>query len=110
VQAYGGGKLVLDEQGCLRLNPGGDVVVWPHDHSADVDARGRVRIRDGKGRVVAKVGDNVAVGGGEVGDRGIGFVDPGSVPSKQELLERCPGRYYPSGDEVTSVKEYTTGN
>ena len=113
MQASGGGKLVLDEEGCLRIGrrggAAGDVVVWPHDHSVEVDASGEVRIREGKGRVVAKVGDDVRVGGGEVGDRGIDFVDEGSVPSKQELLERCPGSYYPSANEV-SAEERTFGN
>ena len=106
MQAAGGGKLVLDEQGCLRLGRGGgvagDVIVWPHDHSVEVDADGEVRIRDEKGSVVAKVGDDIQVGGGEVGDRGLDFVDEDSVPSTQELLERCPGNYYPSGDEVSA--------
>ena len=106
MQAAGGGKLVLDEQGCLRLGRGGDVagdvIVWPHDHSVEVDADGEVRIRDEKSRVVAKVGDDVQVGGGEVGDRGADFVDEDSVPSKQELLERCPGSYYLSGDELSA--------
>ena len=68
-----------------------------------------MRVRDGEGLVVASVGDDIAVGGGEVGDRGMSFVDPDSVPSKQELLERCPGSYYPSGGEV-SVQGRTTGN
>ena len=27
MQAYGGGELVLDEQGCLRLGGGGEVIV-----------------------------------------------------------------------------------
>ncbi len=53
----------------------------------EVVASGEVRIRDGKGRVFARVEDEVAVCGGEVGDRGIGFVDLDSVLSKEELSE-----------------------
>jgi hypothetical protein len=93
----------------LSRGPDAVRVVWPHDHSAEVLASGEVRIRDGKGDVVAKVRNDVAVGGGEVGDRGIDFVDPGLVPSKRELLERCPGRYYPAGGEVRVVEDPTTG-
>lgn len=88
---------------------GGDVVVWPHDHSVEVLSSGGVRVRGGNGDVVAKVGDDVSVGEGEVGDRGIEFVAPASVPSKKELLERCPGRYYPAGGEIRVVEDSTTG-
>ena len=91
---------MLDGKGCLRLGQGGGVIVWPHDHSVDVEPNGVVRIRDREGRAVAKVGDDVVIGGGEVGERGMSYVDAGPVPSEQELLERCPGEYYLSSGEV----------
>ena len=63
-QAQGIGELVLDGQ-CLRLlRLGGPAtIVWPAGSTPHVD-RGVVHVRNGAGRVIATVGDEIAAGGG----------------------------------------------
>ena len=59
--ASGVGELVLDGQ-CLRLN-GGATILWPAGFSPHVED-GVVHVRNGAGRTIAKVGDEIAGGGG----------------------------------------------
>jgi hypothetical protein len=87
-----GGKLFVDEKGCLRLDPrrgSSWVPVWPA--GLDLERRGgKARIVDGEGRVVAEVGKEVFMGGGQVGL-------PKEVVSPRtarELRDRCPGDYW----------------
>jgi hypothetical protein len=54
-------------------------------------ADGEVRVLNSKGRVVARVGEAVYMGGGESPISGNEAVDE---RTKQELQERCPGRYW----------------
>ncbi|CAN5538127.1 hypothetical protein BH24ACT18_BH24ACT18_00780 [soil metagenome] len=70
--AMGGGELVLDDEGCLRmLLPGkgsesGWVPVWP-PYFEPKTGGGRVRIVDERsGRVVAEVGKGVVMSGGDI--------------------------------------------
>ena len=60
-QALGIGELVLDGQ-CLRLD-GSTTIVWPPGFTPHVH-RGMVQVRNGAGRVIATVGDEIAGGGG----------------------------------------------
>ena len=63
--AAGIGELVLDGP-CLRLGGGeghGDTIIWPAGFTPHVD-QGVVQVRNGAGRVIAKVGDRIAGGGG----------------------------------------------
>ena len=60
--AAGIGELVLDGQ-CLRLGDSSTSIIWPagftpHSH------RGVVHVRNGAGRIIATVGDEIAGGGG----------------------------------------------
>ena len=64
VDASGNGKPVQDERGLLRLSPRGEVLVWRHDHSIDVDVSGRVGIGDETGSLGARVTDEISIGGG----------------------------------------------
>jgi hypothetical protein len=66
------GTLIRDEQSGVALaDPRGlvHVVVWPNGYSARADA-GRLVVLDGSGDVVARVGDRVSIGGGEVDANG----------------------------------------
>lgn len=63
--AAGGGKLVVDEEGCLRFGRRGDLPVWPYEYSLTVK-EGEMVILNGDGRVEARIGDRVEVGGGQV--------------------------------------------
>ena len=60
-QALGIGELVLKGQ-CLRLD-GSNAVVWPPGFTPHVH-RGVIQVRNGAGRVIAEVGDEIAAGGG----------------------------------------------
>jgi hypothetical protein len=87
-----GGKLVVDEEGCLRLRPGGWVPVWPANLRLETGGGG-ARVVDGRGRVVAEVGREVFMGGGQVG-LPKDVVDPRTA---RELRSRCsedPGDYW----------------
>lgn len=94
-----GGKLISDEQGCIRLEvPGANpTLIWSPDYELGIGGNDKVQILDGEGRVAAKVGDEVTLGGGFVGDslEGIGGV---SFWTKRELRERCPGPYWYAGE------------
>ena len=62
MQALGLGELVLDGP-CLRLGDSSTTIVWPAGFTPHVD-RGVVQVRNGAGRVIATVGDEIAAGGG----------------------------------------------
>ena len=73
-------------ENCLRVvttwEPDGFVVVWPPGFKVKIvegEVEGEVVITNGGGSVVAQVGDDVALGGGQPG--GSGFPDGA----------RCPG-------------------
>ena len=91
------GKLVLDGEGCLRVGSsrqGGTwVLVWPADLRLETSGE-KVRVADGGGRIVAEVGKEVFMGGGEFGlPRNV--VDPRTA---RELRSRCPGHYWIATD------------
>ncbi len=62
MQALGIGELVLDGP-CLRLGDSSTTIIWPAGFTPHVD-RGVVHVRNGAGRVIATVGDEIAAGGG----------------------------------------------
>lgn len=65
------GRLVADARWGLALDdPAGFVreVIWPHGYVARQDAR--VVLLDASGQIVAGEGDEVAIGGGEIGSNG----------------------------------------
>ena len=61
LQAEGVGELVLDGQ-CLRLKDSA-TMVWPAGFTPHVEG-GVVHVRNGAGRTIARVGDEIAGGGG----------------------------------------------
>ncbi len=93
------GELILDERGCLRVRHqggGSPVIVWPSGFEAE-RSDGGVRILDREGKVVAKVGEAVYMGGGGTPIRGNKAVDD---RTRRELLRRCPGSYWVAGSPV----------
>ncbi|MBN1246352.1 MAG: hypothetical protein JXC32_01780 [Anaerolineae bacterium] len=56
--------------GCLRVRAegydAGILVIWPYDHTVTADEFGNLEVRDGAGQVVAREGETVRMGGGEV--------------------------------------------
>ena len=60
--AAGIGELVLDGR-CLRLKGSSTTIIWPAGFAPHVEG-GVVQVRNGAGRIIAKVGDEIAGGGG----------------------------------------------
>ena len=84
-------RLVVDEAGCLRV-AGGDrhTIIWPHGASLR-ETDSEVRVVDTAGNVIARVGERVRLGGGEVEDLP---ADVLSVPNTEAARSACPGRYW----------------
>jgi hypothetical protein len=57
------GELVLDNNGYLRVS--GGLILWPYGYSLKIEGK-EVWIIDDKGQAVARVGDRVKMGGGEI--------------------------------------------
>ncbi len=81
------GKLV-NVRGCLRVkakeDSDGYLLIWPHDVSLKEEVGG-VHILDSEGKVVARVGQKVSIGGG-------------SPPAGYEAPTKCPGPYWLVGE------------
>jgi hypothetical protein len=90
MEALATGMLIL-EDGYLRLSPSYSddnfLIIWPKGYSLDKNGD-EIRILDEEGQVVARVGDNISAGGGEVG-KGIveKFID-------KHLPDDCEGPYW----------------
>ena len=65
-QALGGGRLVVRDR-CIHMAPdgGGGVVVWPYGYSLRREG-GEVVVLNGRDEVVASVGEEVRMGGGQI--------------------------------------------
>ncbi len=97
------GELVLDGEGCLRVRGDGSLVpVWPPGFGVEISGE-EVRILDERGRVVARVGDEVEIGGGEApAAERIAALDE---RTKRDLRERCPGQYWLASPDVDVIRQ-----
>ncbi|MCA1687254.1 MAG: hypothetical protein LC714_01335 [Actinobacteria bacterium] len=99
------GQLVLDDEGCLRLeeHPGhtDTVPIWPAGFELDTGG-GEVRVLDEEGRVAAKVGERVYMGGGGIPKDQVTVANERML---RELFERCPGEYWIVGSEVKMLHQ-----
>lgn len=85
------GRLVLDDN-CLRLKPlyffgRGVLLIWPYGYSLKTEDN-TIRVTDSDGLMVARVGDWIKVGGGEI---------PVEIVEKylgKPLPENYPGPYW----------------
>lgn len=101
------GTLVL-QSGCLRVSGGGGeestLVIWPPE-LRPVGMGGGVRIIDGRGRVVARVGDRVHLGGGSVSPE----ENPhGYREAVRRIPAACPGPYFWAHTVESSVEPTAT--
>lgn len=90
------GRVVEDEAGCLRLDgPDAATVVWPRGWGFE-RRNGTVRILDADGQLVARLGERMSLGGGEVETLPAAM---GFTQADRDLAENhCPGRYWIVGD------------
>jgi hypothetical protein len=92
--AWGGGKLVVDEEGCLRTkysaDDPGEVILWPSGFELDTTGGKKMRVLNRNGRVVARVDEEVVMGGGAVARKTLEGNDVLDERTRQELFERCP--------------------
>ncbi len=105
--ALAGGRLALDDEGCIRLvtagNGRGATLIWPPDYAARAEG-GEIRILDEEGRVVARVGDEVRIGGGFIGKRrALEGVSGVKEQTKRVLIQRCPGEYFYAASYISPV-------
>ena len=94
-EALAEGKLVLDNS-YLRLKPSwgkgdvwgkGELLIWRYGYSLRIEGK-EIQIIDNDGQLVARVGDKIKVGGGEV---------PVEIVEKyigQQLPDDCTGPYW----------------
>lgn len=87
------GELV-EENGCLRVGEPGhtNLVIWPYDHTVTAADDGRLQIHDGTGAVVARQGDIVHLGGGQVPSAD--SLTPIDIP------DRCTGPYWIAARDI----------
>lgn len=105
---------MLDEEGCIRIDGGADtpdtLLLWPSYFKLSAEG-GELRILDGDGDFVARVGGRIDTGGGEMqhGEttpretfqalrRGLG------EDMARELRERCPGPYWLVGPDEDHIQ------
>ena len=103
-QASGVGELVLDSQ-CLRLKESSTPIIWPAGFTPHVH-RGVVHVRNGAGRVIARVGDEIAAGGG------YRILNSGACPGEVFILNRIKVLpdvkvYFPKQDETLTTDQET---
>ncbi|CAN5598946.1 hypothetical protein BH24ACT21_BH24ACT21_09100 [soil metagenome] len=105
MQALAVGRLVVDDVGCLRLKDDragsrGDLIVWPPGHSMRVED-GEIQIVRGDGQTVARVGDKMELGGGQI------TPTSGSREAYEEKLkisEKCMGPLWIVGEVVNTMQ------
>ena len=91
------GKLVLDN-GCLRVDK--YLIIWPHGFSLRTEGE-EIQVIDSNGQVVARVGDEIYVGGGELPAEEARFIEE-SITG-QPLPDNCTGPYWIVGETVKTV-------
>lgn len=90
------GAVGRDPDGCLRLaTADARTVVWPAGFRL-AGAEDELRVLDGEGREVGRIGGAIRLTGGEVASLHEGL--PMSAAARREAEARCPGRFWLAGD------------
>jgi hypothetical protein len=83
---------LAEVDGCLRIRAASDdpgvLVIWPYDHTITADEQGVLKVRDGSGHTVAREGDVLQMGGGEVPENALSHF------TSMEIPDRCASSYY----------------
>ena len=106
------GELVLNEEGCLRIDGGSGALdylpLWPSYFELSTEG-GEIRVLDGEGDFVARAGGKIDTGGGEIQQGGTPretfeiLRDLVGERMARQLRGRCPGPYWlvgPSEDHI----------
>lgn len=101
------GRLTLDNKGCLRVMGDGDhVPIWPPGFELSAEG-GRIEILDRQGRLRAKVGERVLIGGWQVGvPSQLSVLDEST---RSELRQRCPAEYWMSDGRMRILDREGSG-
>ena len=91
------GKLAV-RAGCLRVigSGGGHLVIWQPDYFVN-NNDGVIEILDRNGEVVARVGEEIRIGGGEVA-----LTEKLKQLLREPLPKQCRGPYWSMGELVSS--------
>ena len=104
MEALARGKVMVDDAGCIRLESGrayhGDLIVWPPDYSMQVKGDEILIIKE-DGQTLARVGDRVELGGGQVS-----FSSGAREAYKKHLKipEKCTGPLGIVGQVVSTTR------
>lgn len=100
--AKGGGELVVDDNGCLRMKSvagsPGSVPLWPAAFELDAGSV-PMQVLNGNDEVVARVGREVVMGGGGVAQETLQENRVLDEQTKRVIFERCPGPYFLAAPE-----------
>lgn len=104
--ALGGGTLIVKDR-CIYMAPsgGGGVVVWPYGYSLRRED-GEIVVLNGRDEVVAKVGDEVRMGGGQITKEEAGLTPEAARRAFEEqrgelgVPDRCRGPLWVSSGVV----------
>ena len=104
MQAAGIGEVILDGQ-CLRLGDSSTTIIWPAGFTPHSD-RGVVQVRNGAGRLIAVVGDEIAAGGG------YRSLDSGACPGEVFIANKIKvlpdaEAYFPKQDGTLTTDQQT---
>ena len=93
------GRIVLDDDGCLRTDSGDrPTIVWPHGYRLESDG-GVLRVVNAQGGVAGRIGGSFRLGGGEVPMLHSGIEM--SADDRARAASRCPGRFWITGDVLS---------
>lgn len=112
------GKLVVDEDGCLRINSSDGtpnyLPLWPSYYELSIEGD-VIQVLDGEGDFVARVGGRIETGGGEIRQQGTQAETLKNLQnligdqSARELYRRCPGPYWLVGPPEDHIQLPETG-
>lgn len=86
------GRVIVDDAKCTRLDDAGRAtVIWPVGYSVSGE-NGNLRVLDGGGRDVGRLGGTFRIGGGEVPLLNTRL--PISYMDRARAAESCPGIYW----------------
>lgn len=101
---------LIEAEGCLRVNAGDSdtsyLLVWPANYSVSISEE-TIQIINEFSQVVARVGDEIRVSGGEV--RAVEALE-GARQLQEEVPIQCSGPFWIVGSEVSVIETPNESN